>query len=131
MFLLINLMQTVFRTNVFALFLVCSIYTCDYVAIGNVVLPFQKSIMIEQHYLFQVLNKIDLPGAEPDRVIQEIEEVGAHKAGFHLLNECVVYISLHCFLQVAGIARDFIYFLSQHKILALTLVSCYISFFVS
>lgn len=26
--------------------------------------------------ILQVLNKIDLPGAEPDRVIQEIEEVG-------------------------------------------------------
>jgi hypothetical protein len=25
--------------------------------------------------LLQVLNKIDLPGAEPDRVIKEIEEV--------------------------------------------------------
>ncbi|KAJ0040917.1 hypothetical protein Pint_27464 [Pistacia integerrima] len=37
-------------------------------------------------HLLQVLNKIDLPGAEPDRVVQEIEEVGAQKAGFHLLN---------------------------------------------
>jgi len=25
----------------------------------------------------QVLNKIDLPGAEPDRVCKEIEEVGS------------------------------------------------------
>lgn len=29
--------------------------------------------------MLQVLNKIDLPGAEPDRVVREIEEVGAKK----------------------------------------------------
>lgn len=30
-------------------------------------------------YLLQVLNKIDLPGADPDRVAKEIEEVSSEK----------------------------------------------------
>ena len=37
-----------------------------------------QSTYLEDKCLLQVLNKIDLPGAEPSRVSQEIEEVGAH-----------------------------------------------------
>lgn len=37
-----------------------------------------------------MLNKIDLPGAEPSRVAQEIEEVGVQKAGS--FNGCVVHV---------------------------------------
>ncbi|KAJ0097548.1 hypothetical protein Patl1_28076 [Pistacia atlantica] len=49
--------------------------------LANVYLALENNLEI-----IPVLNKIDLPGAEPDRVVQEIEEVGAQKAGFHLLN---------------------------------------------
>lgn len=42
--------------------------------------------------MLQVLNKIDLPGAEPDRVVREIEEVGAKKLKDSMSNVCVIYI---------------------------------------
>jgi hypothetical protein len=38
--------------------------------------------------MLQVLNKIDLPGAEPDRVVREIEEVGAKKLKDSMSNVC-------------------------------------------
>lgn len=36
-------------------------------------------VIVDIVYLLQVLNKIDLPGADPDRVAKEIEEVSSEK----------------------------------------------------
>ena len=44
----------------------------------------------------QVLNKIDLPGAEPSRVIQEIEEVSSPEAVFNCLL-MLIFINYVCF----------------------------------
>lgn len=56
--------------------------------------------MLCPHCFFQVLNKIDLPGAEPDRVSKEIEEV----ANIHMfalsLHGCLVNLLLEYYITV-------------------------------
>lgn len=52
--------------------------------LANVYLALENNLEI-----IPVLNKIDLPGAEPDRVVQEIEEVGTHDLKDSISNGCV------------------------------------------
>jgi len=61
--------------------------------------------------MLQVLNKIDLPGAEPDRVVREIEEVGAKKLKDSMSIVCVAYIGASHFSGWQGCWKDNLYFL--------------------
>lgn len=58
--------------------------------------------MLTQNILLQVLNKIDLPGAEPDRVVKEIEEVGAKKMKDFMSKGCVACVGACSFTGLQG-----------------------------
>lgn len=64
-------------------------------------------IVLCPHCFYQVLNKIDLPGAEPDRVSKEIEEV-ANIYIFASLNGCLVNLLLEYLHYCAHQVYDFI-----------------------
>lgn len=55
---------------------------------------FRKCILALQNYLalIQVLNKIDLPGAEPDRAAKEIEEVRGEKVHIFFTLSVLLYV---------------------------------------
>ncbi|CAI0403966.1 unnamed protein product [Linum tenue] len=67
--------------------------------LANVYLALENNLEI-----ITVLNKIDLPGAEPDRVLQEIEEVGAQNGGIHMFDGCV--IGLDCSNAILCSAKE-------------------------